>query len=193
MINRYTLINIDYLTSSFNFSGESQVPIYNAFPTRKLPVIALNNSKKITYENWGATSEYSKNNNLPNRLISVSLSKISKSNIYLNQFKTERCLIPCDGFFLWKNYFSKNKTPFYFNCIKEKLIYCVGVRDSFQDFNGEIEISFRRNAHQKPLYSFSCKSFSGERTILVVEICRREVRLIHWSVLSVRREVRLTD
>ena len=137
MINRYTLINIDYLTSSFNFSGESQVPIYNAFPTRKLPVIALNNSKNITCENWGSTSEYSKNNNLPNRLISVSLSKISKSNIYLNQFKTERCLIPCDGFFLWKNYFSKNKTPFYFNCIKEKLIFCVGVRDSFQDFNGK--------------------------------------------------------
>ena len=53
MINRYTLINIDYLTSSFNFSGELQVPIYNAFPTRKLPVIALNNSKNITYENWG--------------------------------------------------------------------------------------------------------------------------------------------
>jgi len=137
MINRYTLKNMDYLTSSFNISDELKLPIYNAFPTRKLPVITLNDSKNITYENWGSTSEYSKNNNLPNRLINVNLSKIIRSNIYLNQFKTQRCLIPCDGFFLWKNYFSKNKTPFYFEYIKEKLIYCVGIRDSFQDFDGK--------------------------------------------------------
>ncbi len=141
MINRYTLINVGNLMSSFNLKDDNYNPIYNAYPTKKLPIITLNESQKITFENWGATNDFSKNKILPDRLVNVSLTRIQKSNIYINQFKSERCLIPCDGFFFWKNYKSKEKIPYYFTLVKEKLIYCVGIRDSFEDFNG-LKFSF---------------------------------------------------
>ena len=137
MINRYTLVNTNYLTNSFDLDMNQLNPIYNAFPTKRLPIITLNNHKKISFEYWGSNINFSKDNVLPDRLVNISLTKIEKSNIYINQFKSERCLIPCDGFYLWKNYKSKEKIPYYFNYKKNKIIYCVGVRDSFEDFNGQ--------------------------------------------------------
>ena len=136
MVNRYTLINVENLINSFNVKEVNLKSIYNAFPTKKLPIISLKESHKVSLENWGSTNDFSKNKKLPTRLVNVSFSKVEKSNIYINQFKSERCLIPCDGFYFWKNYNSKEKTPYYFKLHKEKLIYCVGIRDSFEDFNG---------------------------------------------------------
>ena len=42
MINRYTLINVGNLMSSFNIKDDNYNPIYNAYPTKKLPIITLN-------------------------------------------------------------------------------------------------------------------------------------------------------
>lgn len=137
MMNRYTLSNISYISKTFKIDDKNIESIYNAFPTKKLPIITLNDSNNVKFEYWGSTDKFSKNNTLANRLINVDFNKAKKSNIISTQFKLDRCLIPCDGFYFWKNFSKKEKTPYYFKYMKEKLIYCVGVKETFQDFSGE--------------------------------------------------------
>ena len=104
MVNRYTLRNISFISKTFKID-ENIESIYNAYPTKKLPIISLDNKDNVNFEYWGSTYKFSKNNTLANRLINVDLNKAKKSNIITNQFKIDRCLIPCDGFYFWKNYF----------------------------------------------------------------------------------------
>ena len=105
MVNRYTLSNISFISKTFKIDDKNIESIYNAFPTKKLPIITLENNN-VKFEYWGSTD------------------------------KLDRCLIPCDGFYFWKNFSKKEKTPYYFKYTKEKLIYCVGIRETFQDFSG---------------------------------------------------------
>ena len=135
MVNRYTLSNISFISKTFKIDYKNIESIYNAFPTKKLPIITLENNN-VKFEYWGSTDKFSKNNTLANRLINVDFNKAEKSNIISTQFKLDRCLIPCDGFYFWKNFSKKEKTPYYFQYTKEKLIYCVGIRETFQDFSG---------------------------------------------------------
>ena len=135
MVNRYTLRNISFISKTFKID-ENIESIYNAYPTKKLPIISLDNKDNVNFEYWGSTDKFSMNNTLANRLINVDLNKAKKSNIITNQFKIDRCLIPCDGFYFWKTYSQKEKSPYYFNFIKDKLIYCVGIRETFEDFSG---------------------------------------------------------
>ena len=135
MVNRYTLSNISFISKTFKIDDKNIESIYNAFPTKKLPIITLENNN-VKFEYWGSTDKFSKNNTLANRLINVDFNKAEKSNIISTQFKLDRGLIPCDGFYFWKNFSKKEKTPYYFKYTKEKLIYCVGIRETFQDFSG---------------------------------------------------------
>ena len=135
MVNRYTLSNISFISKTFKIDDKNIESIYNAFPTKKLPIITLENNN-VKFDYWGSTDKFSKNNTLANRLINVDFNKAEKSNIISTQFKLDRCLIPCDGFYFWKNFSKKEKTPYYFQYTKEKLIYCVGIRETFQDFSG---------------------------------------------------------
>ena len=108
MVNRYTLSNISFISKTFKIDDKNIESIYNAFPTKKLPIITLENNN-VKFEYWGSTDKFSKNNTLANRLINVDFNKAEKSNIISTQFKLDRCLIPCDGFYFWKNFSKKKK------------------------------------------------------------------------------------
>jgi putative SOS response-associated peptidase YedK len=136
MINRYTLVNIEYVRNSFELDEELAKPIYNAFPTKKLPIILIGDNEKVSFNHWGSNDQFSRNNTLAKRLINVDVSKVKKSNILTNQFKTNRCLIPCDGFYFWKNINSIVTRPCFFKYKKDKLTYCIGIMESFEDFSG---------------------------------------------------------
>ena len=64
-------------------------------------------------------------------LINVDVSKGKKSNMLWNTFKFDRGLIPCDGFYFWKKINKSEKIPYYFKYIKNKLIYCAGIREKY--------------------------------------------------------------
>ena len=47
MIDRYTLVNTSYVLKTFKNDGENFEPIYNAYPTKKLPIITLSKNDEI--------------------------------------------------------------------------------------------------------------------------------------------------
>ena len=85
MINRYTLVNIEYVRNSFELDEELTKPIYNAFPTKKLPIILIGDNEKVSFNHWGSNDQFSRNNTLAKRLINVDVSKVKKSNILTYQ------------------------------------------------------------------------------------------------------------
>ena len=136
MVDRYSLIKVESISDFLLDDKNNLTPIYNASPTFELPIIDLN-LKRITQTLWGSSSYLSKNKSLAKRLVNLEVSKIKKSNILLNQFKFNRCLIPCDGFFFWKRINQKEKTPYYFSFQKDKLMYCVGIKEKYEDLSGD--------------------------------------------------------
>ena len=44
MVNRYTLSNISFISKTFKIDYKNIESIYNAFPTKKLPIITLENN-----------------------------------------------------------------------------------------------------------------------------------------------------
>ncbi len=113
MVDRYSLIKVESISDFLLDDKNNLTPIYNASPTFELPIIDLN-LKRITQTLWGSSSYLSKNKSLAKRLVNIEVSKIKKSNILLNQFKFNRCLIPCDGFFFLEENKSKGKNPLLF-------------------------------------------------------------------------------
>ena len=76
MVNRYTLSNISFISKTFKIDNKNIESIYNAFPTKKLPIITLENNN-VKFEYLGSTDKFSKNNTLANRLINVDFNNIS--------------------------------------------------------------------------------------------------------------------
>ena len=60
MVNRYTLSNISFISKTFKIDDKNIESIYNAFPTKKLPIITLENNN-VKFEYWGSTDKFSKN------------------------------------------------------------------------------------------------------------------------------------
>ena len=47
MVNRYTITNISFISKTFKINDEKIQSIYNAYPTKKLPIISLDNKESI--------------------------------------------------------------------------------------------------------------------------------------------------
>ena len=140
MIERYTIKNnvkaLKKITNSDDIkSFDSQ---YNAAPTKLLPIISVKSSNEISYTYWGSSPDYAKNKSLANRLININISSFSKSNMLYNLLITERCLIPCDGFYFWKKVAKKDKVPYYFKYEMSEIMFCAGVKEKYEDFDGNV-------------------------------------------------------
>lgn len=109
---------------------------YNAAPTKSLPIVSIKSPNKVDFVHWGATSDYAKKKPLADKLISLDLSTFSKSNMHYNLLISQRCIILCNGFYLWKKTSRNQKTPYYFNYIKDKIMLCVGIKEKYEDFEG---------------------------------------------------------
>jgi len=109
---------------------------YNAAPTKLLPIITIKSPNKLDFVHWGSTSDYAKKKPLADKLISLDVSTFSKSNMHYNLLISQRCIILCNGFYLWKETSKNEKIPYYFNHIKDKIMLCVGIKEKYEDFEG---------------------------------------------------------
>jgi putative SOS response-associated peptidase YedK len=103
MCGRYSIFEIFELQKRFRltFLPDGLNPIYNASPTMKLPIITAKKTNQITLAKWGL--------NWLNLIINVRKESLKEK--FQNLFEQNRCLIPANGFFEWKN-----KKPFYVTC-----------------------------------------------------------------------------
>jgi putative SOS response-associated peptidase YedK len=138
MISRYSLSS-EAATVSARFSvdpTESYLPKYNAAPTHLLPVITQESPGGLSYFYWGAPPSWANRKPLGERLINAHAERFGEKGALRKKLLTHRCLVPADGFFIWKRAGKKASIPYLFTLPDKSLFAMAGLWEEFEDENG---------------------------------------------------------
>ena len=145
MIDRYAIYSdFQDINQRYGLAGdEFTVPNYNASPAQQLPVVSNHEKKEISFFYWGIGKEWSNNKSISSKLLSSSTDQIKKKNPLKRALIKRRCIVPVNGFYLWKQYGKKRKTPHYFYRKGTELFSLAGIWEEFDDINGEGTLTFK--------------------------------------------------
>jgi len=111
MIDRYAIYS-DFATivKRYALKGEEfTVPNYNAAPAQQLPLISNISKNEVSFYYWGINKEWSNNKPIAAKLLSAPKDQLLIRTTLMNALTKRRCLIPVNGFYLWKQYSKKGK------------------------------------------------------------------------------------
>jgi len=142
VIEKYAIYSdVDQMVSYFGLETLEELSAnYNTYPTQKLPVIKA--AGQLDYHYWGLPPGAAKNKSLSKRLFNLEVSDIQNRPVYQKQFKSRRCLIPCNGFFLWKTIGKKKKSAHFFRLPETPLFAIAGIWDDYEDIDGNSSLTF---------------------------------------------------
>lgn len=143
MIERYSITAIaPQLAERFSIEvPESYKPRYNAAPAQLLPVILLY-SKGISFFYWGEAPHWVKNKSISEKWINVRSEQIAEKPVLQKSMKKNRCLIPADGFYVWKKVGKKSLVPYRFTLKTKEVFSMPGFWEEYDDENGDIIHTF---------------------------------------------------
>lgn len=145
MIDRYAIYSdFQKINQRFGLSGEEfTVPNYNAAPAQQLPVVSNHAIKEISFFYWGTNKQWSNNKKVSQKLLSANRDSLSQKTTLKNALEKKRCLIPVNGFYLWKQYGKKRQTAHYFYNPSEEIISLPGIWEENEDMDGNIHRTFK--------------------------------------------------
>ena len=126
---------------------ESLEPRYNISPTSIVPVVRIPHQEtKRTLEGlkWGLIPSWASDPSIGFKLANARAETVADKPSFRSAFKKQRCLVPIDGFFEWKQD-TKPKQPFYFFMKDEKPFALAGLWEYWKPKTGNGE----------PIYSFT--------------------------------------
>ena len=88
-------------------------PNYNIAPTQSHPVIvSKEGNRTVKWMKWGLIPSWPKDQSFAAKMINARQETLAEKPSFRNLVNTQRCLIPVDGYYEWKQ--SRNlKQPFY--------------------------------------------------------------------------------
>jgi putative SOS response-associated peptidase YedK len=137
MIERYTLtVSPEEIKKQLNVDPTPGYKhVFNAAPTHLLPVITHLQPEGFSFFYWGLPPEMTKNKPISRKLINASTDQIASKISYKNALLKRRCLIPADGFYLWKQISKKGKVPYRFIFNNEEVFMIAGIWEEFDSEN----------------------------------------------------------
>ena len=143
MVDRYSItLNADELTLVLGVEvPEAYLPQFNAAPTKSLPVITNEFPHRLDFQKWGLMAMWSNNKAMSPKFFNLPLSSVLTKPSYKKKLKARRCVIPMDGFFVWKQVAKKKMVPYYF-FYPDKRVFCVAaIWEKNEDENSFIMIT----------------------------------------------------
>lgn len=141
MIERYALYDIDKLRDQFNLAAGVPKGVkkrYNIVPAQSIPVI-LNKDGVFTMElmQWGFVSQNAKDTNsiFRYKTFAVRSEDTFKKTMWEKSVRTQRCLIPANGFYVWVQT-PEGKLPYYVQVNDRPLVALAGVYSSWTNSEG---------------------------------------------------------
>lgn len=114
---------------------------YNAAPAQLLPVILLY-SKGVSFFYWGGSPHWIKNKSISEKLINVRAEQFHERPVLQKQLKRNRCIVPADGFYVWKRYGKKGYVPYRFTLKSKGLFAFPALWEEFENDEGEMLHTF---------------------------------------------------
>ena len=95
---------------------------FNIAPTQIVPtVIETDKGNELHGYRWGLIPHWAKDKSIGNKLINARAETVHEKPSFRQSFKTQRCLIPADGFIEWEKQ-GKEKYPHYI-CLKSNAVF----------------------------------------------------------------------
>jgi len=86
-----------------DFQGEGLAPSWNVAPGRKVPVLLLENGRRVLRSFvWGLVPFWARDRSIGNRLIHARAETLEEKPAFRQAFRKRRCLVLADGFYEWK-------------------------------------------------------------------------------------------
>jgi len=130
MCGRYTLKKTkNELEKQFNivYSSIKVQQRFNIAPTQIVPtVIETGKGNELHGYRWGLIPHWAKDKSIGNKLINARAETVHEKPSFRKSFKTQRCLIPADGFIEWKKQ-GKEKYPHYISLKSDTVFAFAGI------------------------------------------------------------------
>jgi len=115
---------------------------YNAAPSQILPVITLENPDGFSFFYWGLHPSWSKNRSISKKLINSESEQLLEKASLRKALKIRRCLVPADGFYVWKQVGKKTKVPYRIFMKNKEPFAMAGLWDEFEDEQDKVIHTF---------------------------------------------------
>jgi putative SOS response-associated peptidase YedK len=140
MCGRYTIyVDIDELMAIFSVdeSRYEYKPNYNVAPTHTVPVIINEDGRRVLdgYR-WGLVPFWAKDIKVGFKMINARAETVAEKPAYGRLLKSQRVIIPADGFYEWKQE-SGGKQPYRFTLRNKSAYGYAGLWDEWRRPNGE--------------------------------------------------------
>ncbi|MEQ9467527.1 MAG: SOS response-associated peptidase [Ekhidna sp.] len=129
MLDRYTItLKPDELALVLGVEvPEMYEPQYNAAPTKVLPLITSIEKDRVSFFNWGLMALWSNNRAMSPKFFNLPMDSVLNKASYRKKLPTHRCVIPMDGFYIWKQVAKKQQVPHYFFYPDKKVFSVAGL------------------------------------------------------------------
>jgi putative SOS response-associated peptidase YedK len=97
MCGRFTLLSLGQFTDLFpwiRMPATAPASRYNIAPSQQIAVVAN--------DGWGLVPFWAKDPSVGNRMINARMESLAERPAYRSALRSQRCLIPADGFYEWK-------------------------------------------------------------------------------------------
>src|SRR5215469_16614632 len=113
------------------------VPRYNIAPTQPVPVIRQTpNFRELSLMRWGLIPSWATDPTIGCRTINARSETITSTASFRDPFRTQRCLIPANGFYAWVRS-RKTKQPYCFEVGDGEIFAFAGLWDRWIDPQGK--------------------------------------------------------
>jgi putative SOS response-associated peptidase YedK len=124
----------------FSVSGaEEWTPRYNIAPTQPVPVVRqpANSVRALSLLRWGLIPAWASDPSIGFKTINARSETVTTTASFSQPFRSQRCLIPADGFYEWKRT-GRTKQPFCFEVSEGAVFAFAGLWDRWIDPQGKI-------------------------------------------------------
>lgn len=144
MGDRYTLTAASSeLEEHFNKElTQAFSPKYNAAPTQLMPVITQD-SEGFSYFYWGQIPGWSNNRSISGKLLYAPAETLRQKPTGRTALESRRCLIPSDGYYVWRQVSRKGRIPYRVVWRQGALFAFAGIWEEFEDESDEPMHTFR--------------------------------------------------
>lgn len=124
MCGRFALTNTADIYKRFSLNPSFLLPKnHNCSPGQSLPIITFDNGYQLDLFRWGITPFWSPQSK---DMINIRSETLSQKTTFDKYFKTQRCLIPANGFYEW-GVINGKKTPYFFTPISSSYFIFAGL------------------------------------------------------------------
>jgi len=115
-------------------------PRYNIAPRSNVPVLVSEKGQTVLKSmRWGLIPAWSKDEKIGDKLTNARAETLTEKPSFKKPFQTQRCLIPCNGYFEWQRS-GTSRIPFRFTMLDDRFFCMAGLWERWirPDNEGEL-------------------------------------------------------